>query len=102
MPVGALLGALVAGWLTDSIGRKSALIVNSLPLAVGWVLIILSCATTGELFRPLLFAGRFVTGFGAGFATVVAPVSVFNNWTLLFITTVQNYCSHVVDFCHSV
>ena len=76
MLVGALLGAPVAGWLADSIGRKSALTVNSLPLAVGWLLIILSCSTTGVLFRPLLFAGRFITGFGAGFANLVAPVSL--------------------------
>ena len=76
MPIGALFGAPVAGWLADSIGRKSALAVNSLPLAIGWVLIILSCATTGVLFRPLLFAGRFITGFGAGFATLAAPVSI--------------------------
>lgn len=77
MPIGALFGAPVAGWLADFIGRKSALAVNSLPLVIGWVLIILSCATTGILFRPLLFAGRFVTGFGAGFATLAAPVSVY-------------------------
>jgi len=74
MPIGALFGAPVAGWLADSIGRKSALMVNSLPLAIGWLLIILSTATTGVMFRPLLFAGRFVTGFGAGFASLAAPV----------------------------
>jgi len=74
MPIGALFGAPMAGWLADSIGRKSTLMVNSLPLAIGWLLIILSTATTGVLFRPLLFAGRFVTGFGAGFASLVAPV----------------------------
>ena len=78
MPVGALLGAPVAGWLVDYIGRKSALAVNSLPLAIGWMLIILSCATTGVLFKPLLFARRLVTGFGAGFATLTAPVSIFD------------------------
>ena len=82
MPIGALFGAPVAGWLADSIGRKSTLAVNSLPLAIGWVLIILSCATTGVLFRPFLFAGRFITGFGAGFATLAAPVSVYH----LYIT----------------
>ena len=76
MVIGALLGAPIAGWLADSIGRKSALAINSLPLAIGWLLIILSCATDGVLFRPLLFAGRFVTGFGAGFATLAAPVGV--------------------------
>lgn len=79
MPIGALLGAPVAGWLADSIGRKSALTVNSLPLAIGWVLIILSCTTTGVLFRPLLFAGRFITGFGAGYAALAPLVSIYND-----------------------
>ena len=94
MPVGALLGAPVAGWLADLIGRKSALTVNSLPLAIGWMLIILSCATTGVLFRPLLFAGRFITGFGAGFATLAAPVSTVNSHVLCTLVTVARLKSN--------
>ena len=42
MPIGALVGAPLAGWLVDYIGRKKSLLLCSFPFAVGWVITILS------------------------------------------------------------
>lgn len=47
----------------------------SAPLTVGWFLIMISSDLTGPLFRPVLFAGRFVNGMGIGGIMLIVPVS---------------------------
>ena len=65
MPIGALVGALLAGWLVDYIGRKNSLLSCTLPFAIGWIITIISHASTQPTaVRTLLFAGRFFVGIG--------------------------------------
>jgi len=45
------------------------------PYTVGWLLILTSDLTSGRLYRPLLFIGRFISGMGIGAASLVVPVS---------------------------
>lgn len=70
MPLGGFFGGLLAGKLIDLIGRKSTLMVVSLPLILGWL-----CIAYANYVWMLLL-GRFVTGFAAGILTVSAPVYI--------------------------
>lgn len=68
--MGSILGALIAFYLTDKIGRLWA----TRQLCFLWVLgitIFLAAATNGSL--GMVYAGRFIAGVGIGQTTVVAP-----------------------------
>jgi len=54
------LGALVGGTLAELLGRKTTILIASLPYILGWLLI----AAANDLYW--LGAGRFVTGFAVG------------------------------------
>lgn len=76
MPIGALIGAPLAGWLVDYIGRKKSLLLCSVPFATGWIITIVSHASAhATVVRVLLFAGRFFVGIGVGSASLCVPVS---------------------------
>ena len=80
MPLGALVGAPIAAWLVDYVGRKKSLLLCSVPLAIGWLTTVLSYLPDhfhhhAELFRVLLFTGRFIVGIGVGSVSLCIPVS---------------------------
>ena len=58
----------------DSKGRHFTMILSSIPFTIGWLLILITSGITGPIFRPLLFAGRLITGVGIGSMSVVVPV----------------------------
>ncbi|KAI9477675.1 Bifunctional purine biosynthesis protein PurH [Coemansia sp. RSA 989] len=66
LSVGGFLGALVSGTISDSIGRRNALVVNNGLYVAGSVL--MGTATTAVHFT----LGRFVMGIGCGIASGVA------------------------------
>jgi len=77
MPLGALVGAPIAGWLVDYIGRKKSLLLCSIPLATGWLITVLSHIPDHTTpVRVLLFAGRFIVGIGVGSVSLCIPVSL--------------------------
>ena len=80
LPVGALIGTVIAGLIIDKVGRKLTLLVCSITYAIGWLLIILTLLTNGTLFRLFIFTGRLIGGIGVGFATLCAPVSIKTQW----------------------
>jgi len=68
--MGSILGALVAFYLTDKIGR----LWSTRLLCLIWVCgisIFLGSASTGKI--GMVYAGRFIAGIGIGQTTVVAP-----------------------------
>ena len=78
MPIGALVGAPLAGWLVDYIGRKKSLLLCSVPFTIGWVITVVSYAVPHDQdtgIRIMLFAGRFFVGIGVGGASLCVPVS---------------------------
>ena len=78
MPIGALVGAPLAGWLVDYIGRKKSLLLCSLPFTIGWLITVVSYAVPDDkdtVVRIMLFAGRFFVGIGVGGASLCVPVS---------------------------
>ena len=50
------------------------MVLSSGPFTIGWLLILITSGITGPIFRPLLFAGRLITGVGIGSMSVVVPV----------------------------
>ncbi|EDV20428.1 uncharacterized protein TRIADDRAFT_38377 [Trichoplax adhaerens] len=68
--IGGLIGAPVAGFLIDFIGRQSTLIVISLPFVAGWLLIIYAEAVVS------LLIGRLICGLGVGMASLVVPIYI--------------------------
>ncbi|XP_010485917.1 PREDICTED: sugar transporter ERD6-like 8 [Camelina sativa] len=68
--VGAVLGAITSGKISDFIGRKGAMRLASVISAIGWLIIYFA---KGDV--PLDF-GRFLTGYGCGTLSYVVPVFI--------------------------
>jgi SP family galactose:H+ symporter-like MFS transporter len=66
--LGAMAGALAAGWLADRLGRRAAIIVAAGIFVAGALLEALAPGT------GILVAGRLVLGAGVGIASVAAPL----------------------------
>ena len=69
-PIGSLFGALLGGWLTHVLGRKLSTMITCLPLAFGWLSIIVADGASW------LYLGRFLTGVGNGMSSLVTSVYV--------------------------
>ena len=70
MPLGALFGSLVCGWSMERLGRRTTMLLISLPAVGGWLFI-----TYAGSFGSIL-TGRILTGFATGCGTVVVPAYV--------------------------
>ncbi|XAR49083.1 hypothetical protein NMG60_11032140 [Bertholletia excelsa] len=68
--IGAILGAIACGRITDLLGRKGAMRLSSFVCAVGWLAIYLAMGP------GLLELGRFLTGFGIGIFSFAVPVFI--------------------------
>ncbi|KAF2728604.1 general substrate transporter [Polyplosphaeria fusca] len=69
--MGSILGALVAFFLTDKIGRLWATRMLCVIWVLGITIFLSSAATAGNV--GMVYAGRFIAGVGIGQTTVVAP-----------------------------
>ncbi|XP_046479238.1 facilitated trehalose transporter Tret1-like isoform X1 [Neodiprion pinetum] len=70
LPLGALVGAIPAGWIADKVGRKKAILMIGVPYLICWFII-------GFAPSPLwLFVARFFAGAAIGATTVVVPLYV--------------------------
>lgn len=67
--IGALLGALPAGQLSRTIGRKKFLLLLAIPMTVGWLLIMIF---VNHVY--FILAGRFLCGLSLGAVTVAVPL----------------------------
>ncbi|PWY89154.1 general substrate transporter [Aspergillus heteromorphus CBS 117.55] len=68
LSAGTFFGALAAAPVADSLGRRLAMIVNSIVFCFG---VILQVASTSI---PLFVAGRFFSGFGVGLLSATIPL----------------------------
>jgi len=68
--IGALLGALCSGFLTDSFGRKKTLFATVFLFFIGT----LSLTFSSNVDELLI--GRFLSGFGIGLASVAVPLYI--------------------------
>jgi SP family facilitated glucose transporter-like MFS transporter 8 len=68
--VGAIVGAVPAGYFADRFGRKLVILALSAPFLLGWVLIVVANSVV------LLYIARFIAGIATGAASVVAPMFI--------------------------
>ncbi|KAJ3675405.1 hypothetical protein LUZ60_004447 [Juncus effusus] len=68
--VGAILGALISGYINDKYGRKKATLSADLLFVLGSLIM---CGAPGPY---VLILGRFFVGLGVGVASVTAPVYI--------------------------
>jgi len=66
--IGALLGASVAGMLSDRLGRKPVIILSDVFFIIGGLTLLLA----DDLFALLI--GRLIAGVGVGLASVTVPL----------------------------
>jgi len=70
VPLGALLGAISSGRLTDILGRRSMLLLDATIFIIGTIL----TATAHGL--EALVVGRFIVGIGVGIASYISPLYI--------------------------
>ena len=85
-PVGGLFGGSIAGPVSDRIGRSTALVLMSIPHLIGWL------GQAYAQFMPnfggfvtLLMLGRWFTGFGTGWGSLVISVRMYNNIMPIYV-----------------
>ena len=76
VPFGALVSGPIVGIFLDAFGRHVTLMICVIPFTIGWLLIMLTRLVNGYAFLPILYAGRFFTGFGIGWANAGVPCYV--------------------------
>nr|KYP72775.1 Sugar transporter ERD6-like 16 [Cajanus cajan] len=68
--IGAMLGAITSGRITDFIGRKGAMRISTGFCITGWLAVFFSKGSSS------LDLGRFCTGYGIGVISYVVPVYI--------------------------
>lgn len=68
--VGALLGSLAAGWLSDAWGRKKVILLAAVLFALGAI----EQAAADNV--QMMVLGRGIVGLGVGLASMVTPVYI--------------------------
>jgi MFS family permease len=82
--IGGIFGGPIGGILSDSLGRKMSLVLNSIPLGGGYFMLLYTyLISDGVMFKVLLFMGRFLTGIGIGWSCLTAPVREHAHFTCL-------------------
>ncbi|XP_065214185.1 facilitated trehalose transporter Tret1-2 homolog isoform X4 [Planococcus citri] len=69
-PLGAILGALPAGYFADLLGRKKTMIFFTVPWIVSWALLIFGTSVA------VIYISRFLTGIITGLFCAVLPLYV--------------------------
>lgn len=65
---GAMLGALVAGWMCEAKGRKKTMYLSSVVTVLGAAL------EAGSVKLGMFLAARFIAGAGIGMMVVLIPI----------------------------
>ncbi|XP_067013918.2 facilitated trehalose transporter Tret1 isoform X1 [Anabrus simplex] len=69
LPIGALTGALPAGYMANIFGRRKVLLVTAVVYLIGWVVIV-----SADVFIVLVYLGRFILGLAVGVSLVLVPL----------------------------
>ncbi|KAK3914877.1 Facilitated trehalose transporter Tret1 [Frankliniella fusca] len=68
MTIGACIGAVPAGAITERFGRRGTMLLLAVPFVISWLLILFANGA------GMLYAARFLSGFATGATSVAAPM----------------------------
>ena len=71
MPLAALLGGLIGGSLLEALGRKTTILMTSIPFMCSGLLV------TFAQDVNMIYAGRAITGFCIGVVSLSLPVRMY-------------------------
>ena len=68
--IGSILGVLIAGMMSDFLGRKKTMLISALLFSISAI----GCAVSQDFSQLVIF--RIVGGFGIGIVSIVSPVYI--------------------------
>ena len=68
--IGSILGVLIAGMMSDFMGRKKTMLISALLFSISAI----GCAVSQDFTQLVIF--RIVGGFGIGIVSIVSPVYI--------------------------
>jgi len=68
--IGSIVGVLIAGWLSDRLGRRKAMAVS----AALFLISAIGCAVAGSI--SLLVVYRIIGGLGIGMISIISPMYI--------------------------
>ncbi|THX56628.1 general substrate transporter [Aureobasidium pullulans] len=77
LQAGCFVGAAASFWVSDTFGRKSALIYADIIFIIGSLL--QTCSAIGNHSLTLLYIGRVIGGVGVGLISAVVPTYIGEN-----------------------
>ncbi len=86
MPIGAVCGAAIGGWMCDAVGRKKSILITCIIFIAGGLM-----QSVASSFK-LLCMGRFVTGIGVA-TSAIADVSYLNEVSPMSIRGALTSCN---------
>ncbi len=68
--IGSIIGVLVAGMMSDFLGRKLTMLISALMFSISAI----GCAVCGDMTQLVVF--RMIGGFGIGVVSIVSPIYI--------------------------
>jgi MFS family permease len=68
--IGSIIGVLVAGMLSDFLGRKKTMLISALLFSISAI----GCAVCSDFAQLVIF--RMIGGFGIGIVSIVSPIYI--------------------------
>ena len=68
--IGSIIGVLVAGMLSDFLGRKKTMLISALLFSISAI----GCAVCADFAQLVVF--RMIGGFGIGIVSIVSPIYI--------------------------
>lgn len=74
LQAGCFIGAAASFWVSDTFGRKSALLYADIIFIIGSLL--QTCSAIGNHSLAILYVGRVIGGIGVGLISAVVPTYI--------------------------